>query len=59
VKVLANPGINTQAKRLSKVKNYLDLETFAKLRMENKDKTNPEFSDFLNKQGIQTRSKPS
>jgi hypothetical protein len=47
----ANPGINTQAKRLSKVKNYLDLETFAKLRMENKDKTNPEFSDFLNKKG--------
>jgi hypothetical protein len=46
-----NPGINVHAKRLSKVKNYLDLETFAKLRMENKDKTNPEFSDFLNKKG--------
>jgi hypothetical protein len=46
-----NPGINVHAKRLSKVKNYLDLETFAKLRMENKDKTNPEFADFLNKEG--------
>jgi hypothetical protein len=55
-----NPGINVHAKRLSKVKNYLDLETFAKLRMENKDKTNPEFADFLNKKDtnqIQTKLK--
>ena len=47
----ANPGINTQAKRLSKVENYLDEDKFVKLRIENKDKTNKEFADFLNKEG--------
>jgi hypothetical protein len=51
VKAIANPGINTQAKRLSKVENYLDEDKFVKLRIENKDKTNKEFADFLNKEG--------
>ena len=46
-----NPGINVHAKRLSKVENYLDEDKFVKLRIENKDKTNKEFADFLNKEG--------
>jgi hypothetical protein len=45
-----NPGINTR-KDLSKVENYLDEDKFVKLRIENKDKTNKEFADFLNKEG--------
>jgi hypothetical protein len=46
-----NPGINVHAKRLSKVENYLDEDKFVKLRIENKNKTNKEFADFLNKEG--------
>ena len=46
-----NPGISTQAKRLSKVKNYLDEETFVKLRKENKNLTNAQFAEFLNTEG--------
>jgi len=45
-----NPGINTR-KDLAKVENYLDEDKFVKLRIENKDKTNKEFADFLNKEG--------
>jgi hypothetical protein len=38
----------TKAKNLSKVKNYLDEETFVKLRKENKNLTNNQFAKYLN-----------
>jgi hypothetical protein len=38
----------TKAKNLSNVKNYLDQETFVKLRKENKNLTNDQFANYLN-----------